>query len=108
MDEEICTPLGTLMRNNLTALETLNHSSFVKVTGGCDSSKAAAKSFLGLSKKFQKREVKHWTEMNAEGDAAFGVNPMLEGRIQNHAVEGGDGTIEVKGPWYEYELPAEP
>jgi hypothetical protein len=43
--------------------------------------------------------------MEAEGDPAFGVNPVLQGRIQNHAKEV-DGTVEVVGPWYEYEIPA--
>jgi hypothetical protein len=104
MDEEVCTPLGTLMRNNLTALEALNHSSFAKI-GDRDSMKAATKSFLGLSKKYKQAHAKHWTEMEAEGDPAFGVNPVLEGRIQNHAKEV-DGTVEVVGPWYEYEIPA--
>jgi 5'-nucleotidase len=104
MDEEVCTPLGTLMRNNLTALEALNHSSFAKISER-DSTKVAAKSFLGLSKKYKQAHEKHWTEMEAEGDPAFGVNPVLQGRIQNHAKEV-DGTVEVVGPWYEYEIPA--
>jgi hypothetical protein len=105
MDEEVCTPLGTLMRNNLTALEALNHSSFAKkASSDRDSTQHAAKSFLGLSKKYKKAHEKHWTEMEEEGDPAFGVNPSLEGRIQNHAKEAADGSIESVGPWYDYSI----
>jgi len=105
MDEEVCTPLGTLMRNNLTALEALNHSSFAKkASSDRDSTQHAAKSFLGLSKKYKKAHEKHWTEMEEEGDPEFGVNPSLEGRIQNHAKEAADGSIESVGPWYDYSI----
>lgn len=74
--QEVCTPLGTLMRNNLTALEALNHSSFAKRSDR-DSTQLAARSFLGLSTKYKKAHAKHWTEMEAEGDPAFGVNPQV-------------------------------
>jgi|EP01047_Picozoa_sp_COSAG01_P039679 5'-nucleotidase len=44
-DEEVCTPLGTLVNNNLRALEVLNHSSFAKLTSTTEEN--AAQSFLG-------------------------------------------------------------
>ena len=63
----------------------------VRVARSDRSSKHAAKSFLGLSKSFKSRHEddadKHWTQMEDEGNAAFGVNPKVEGRITNLAAE---------------------
>ena len=41
-DGQVCTPLGTLVRNRLTALETLNNSALVKR----DTSSKAVTNFL--------------------------------------------------------------
>ena len=84
-DEEVCTPLGTLMRNNLTALEVLNNSSFAK---RAESKIMAAKSFLHLSRAYRGRTEGEANSSLAEENAQFACNPVVEGRIINLAQKG--------------------
>lgn len=81
-DEEVCTPLGTLVRNYLTALKVLSHSSFAQVSA----QQHAAKSFLGLSKAFKNRARGRQKTLLDEADA-FAVNAVVEGRIKNLAAD---------------------
>ena len=112
-DEEVCTPLGTLVRNHLTCLEVLDHLAAAAHAGGGGASSAGGR--LSKQASTQQRAIEKFMALPSrateggegggggagagagaggdgshiahDGDAKFTkVAAELEGRIVNRAV----------------------